>query len=116
MNDELSIEAKVQVLGEKLIELNERVNKLCRVLKVVNQFHRDFNKQHNLDMDNLIEWGNDLGDWLEAQLDKLDFKYSDMKQMRHELTHLHNEVHIIQKEYGYDGSVPGRKQYRRDRL
>lgn len=104
----MDTEEKVQFLGEKVIELNERVNKLCRVLGIVNQFQRDYNKQHNTEIDNILEWGDNLGTWLEAGLKEVNYKYNDLKQIRNELTHLHNEIHDIQALLGIDGSMPRR--------
>ena len=99
-------EEKIQLLGEELIALNERVIKLCRVLRVINQFHRDSNKQHGLDLDNITQWGNDCVDWLEGNLDAVEYKYEDILQMRNELTYLHNEVVGISKLLGRYGDAP----------
>ena len=71
---------KIQLLGEQLIEAVEGITRLAHI---VNQI-------------------NERLEWLEGQPTRYDLK--------NELTHLHNEVHEIQKHLGLDGSVPKAKR------
>ena len=102
----MELEEKVQFLGESLIALNERVNKLCAVLKVVNQFHRDTNKLHEGDIDAMRKWADDCVDWLEGNLENVEYKYKDILQMRNELTYIHNELIEVKRLLGMIGEAP----------
>ena len=86
---ELSLQAKVDFIGEELTQEVYRGVRLTRV------------------MENIFE-----------RLEKLEGRYSTgnkgvLYEMKNELTHLHNEIRDVQKLLGIDGSEPklGGKKY-----
>ena len=113
----LTTEDKLQLLGEQFILLNERVNKLCGVLRVVNQFHREADRFHGTDIANILKWGSDLSDWVEGSINAVDYKYNRLIQLDNRVTYLHNEVNEIKKSLGMmDGSAPTKRIRQGDNL
>ena len=100
------LETRQEALAELMIGLNDRFNKLCNVLKVINQFHREACRKHEGEIDHLVEWGDSLGNWLEAQLNEVDHKYWTFNQARNEITNHRNRLVDIERLLGMDGSVP----------
>lgn len=104
--EDMTTDDVLQALGEIVVVLNHKIDKLCHVIKVINQFQREMDRQTKAEIDRFVEWGDDLGDWLEANLDKVNFKYRDIVQLQNKATYLENEQIEIKKLLGMLDGLP----------
>lgn len=81
----MNTEEKVQLLGEALIKEVQRVNDLCRLIR---ELYEQMGKLLNKDYD-------------------ITFNETRFRNIRNEVTYLHNELYELQKLHGMHGEEVG---------